>query len=78
MKMQDKAEKQLEKCLKQICSALNYFFSDTPNLYLKIIKQKGKMLRYIPDKYKTDGLCLEAVENSGLVLRFVPDEFKTA
>lgn len=45
--------------------------------YLNSVTNNGKILRTIPDRYKTYELCLAAVKNYGLSLQYVPTEHKS-
>lgn len=40
------------------------------------VKQDGKSLQFVPEKYKTEKLCLEAVKQDGWALKYVPEKHK--
>lgn len=44
----------------------------TKELFLEAIKQNGKALKYVPDKYKSENTCWTAIMQDGLALEFVP------
>ena len=41
------------------------------------VEKNPFLLKYIPDKYKTEDMCNNAVNSKPWVLQYVPDQFKT-
>ena len=48
-----------------------------PERFLAAVREKGEMLKYIPEPLRTEELCLAAVQQDGRMLAYVPDGLKT-
>lgn len=49
-----------------------------PERFLAAVREKGEMLKYIPEALRTEDLCLAAVQQDGRMLEHVPEALKTA
>ena len=41
------------------------------------VKRDARMLKYVPDRFKTQEMCKNAVEDDSDMFEYVPDVFKT-
>ena len=48
-----------------------------PERFLAAVREKGEMLKYIPEPLRTEELCLAAVQQDGRMLAYVPEALKT-
>ncbi len=48
-----------------------------PERFLAAVRDKGEMLKYIPETLRTEELCLAAVQQDGRMLAYVPETLKT-
>lgn len=49
-----------------------------PERFLAAVREKGEMLKYIPEALRTADLCRAAVQQDGMMLAYVPETLKTA
>ena len=40
-------------------------------------RRPSRVLKFVPDQYKTPEMCEKAVEEDPWLLKFVPDQYKT-
>ena len=57
-------------------NTLSVAFEDNPAKILKIVKQNGWAIKYVPEEHKTFELCLEAVKQDVWTLVYVPEQFR--
>ena len=48
-----------------------------PERFLAAVREKGEMLKHIPEPLRTEELCLAAVQQDGRMLAYVPETLKT-
>lgn len=48
-----------------------------PERFLAAVREKGEMLKYIPEALRTADLCRAAVQQDGMMLAYVPETLKT-
>ena len=46
-------------------------------MYKKAVEAVPSWLKYVPDNFKTQGMCYEAVQKRPCLLEYVPDWFVT-
>ena len=49
----------------------------TPERFLAAVRDKGEMLKHIPEALRTEELCLAAVQQDGRMLEYVPETLKS-